>query len=815
MIPGPDCTLCPLHEEASNFVLGAGPMPAEYMVIGEAPGAREDWMAKPFVGPSGDRLNMLLGLAQLKREDVYVTNVVKHRPPGNRTPKVAEVKACAPALIDELVGVRPKVIIAMGGTAIKYFAKKLAVTQEHGFPREVQYSTCKVCMGVVRRRKKRDVVCEACDNMLETAQLVPMIHPAYTMVYKPELWPELVQDFVSMKARLAAGVPVEHDYALVEAGHPYFDTSLPMGFDLETTSVMLEKRLQVHALDVVGYSTSHTPHTAVYSEAREIDSYTTARLEDATAVVVAHNAKFEYTQMQKHEITMRGFEDTKLAAWLLGYRDTRLKVLTRQLLGIEPITYSQATQGRDMGEMTGEEILEYGAADADHTLQLWNVLAPEMDTWGLRELYEEVEKPLIPLLVGIETQGIRVHRTDALRASSYFRGRALMSMVKARKTGLPTGLNSNSGDQFGPWLEQMGAPITERTDVKKNLKTDAKALRECISQDFMPEMLTHILDYREKMKLAGFPTQWVSLSSRDGYLHPAINQCGHYEENTDGGEKGAPPGRVSVSMPNMQQIPHHGRGKSEEYGTFGDRLRKCLGARDGYVLVAADVAQQEPRITAFLAKERRMLASFAEGVPVYAPMAATIYGRTIDKRADEAEWMTTKTFFLAKAYGCEWSKLMEIDPRMGKVQAFSANKHFDEQYPQLPFYGEKVWNFVQANGYARDYFGRVRWFPGVYSPSDQIRQATRREAINFTIQGPAATVIKMAMLKHEELVAEEGLDARLWLPVHDEIISEVKEEQVDDFLALIPEFTKNIMPIDMPMEAQVGYTLGDLVEVED
>ena len=187
-----------------------------------------------------------------------------------------------------------------------------------------------------------------------------------------------------------------------------------------------------------------------------------------------------------------------------------------------------------------------------------------------------------------------------------------------------------------------------------------------------------------------------------------------------------------------------------------------------------------------------------------------IYGREIVKGVDEQEWHTAKTFFLALVYGAGAGKLKEIDPRLSMEQSLSGYKKISERYSGLTHFKNNVYFEIRDKGYARDYFGRIRWFPGIYSAAQHQREAAIREAINFHIQGPAASCIKIAMRKLWDNIHECGLDAHLLLQVHDEVILEVREDQLDNVIELTQTMLDDVMPISFPIEPEVGKVWSEM-----
>lgn len=159
-----------LAEQATNLVMGDGNLDADIVFIGEAPGKNEDIQGLPFVGAAGKFLNTMLEAAGMQRSDVYITNIVKYRPPDNRDPKPDEKKAFWPYLVKQLQIIDPKVIITLGRHSMEYFLPDMKISQIHGEPKRVQFGDKKVV-------------------------IIPLYHPAAAL-YNPQQRQTLIDDFV-------------------------------------------------------------------------------------------------------------------------------------------------------------------------------------------------------------------------------------------------------------------------------------------------------------------------------------------------------------------------------------------------------------------------------------------------------------------------------------------------------------------------------------------------------------------------------------------------------------------------------------------
>ena len=312
----------------SNFVPGEGPIGAEYMFVGEAPGYVENVQRRPFRGPSGKLLDKTLeAWTDLHRKDVYITNICKHRPPKNRTPKTSEMKAYLPSFIEELERVNPRIVITLGGTALKAFDKKAKVSSDHG--------TAKV-----RRLGEWEGI------------VVAWFHPAYAIRFTSifQLWTEDAK-VLAESIRRATAPPFNADYQMItgeEVGELLRQALPPIiGFDTETTSPTRgkNKTFMTGEAEMIGWSVSWKEGERYYIPEPTIHPVMQYFLETEECQVICHNAKFEYKLMKKMGVTMRNFEDTKLAAYLTGEGKTGLKVLAKQWLGGDPETFSDVTKG--------------------------------------------------------------------------------------------------------------------------------------------------------------------------------------------------------------------------------------------------------------------------------------------------------------------------------------------------------------------------------------------------------------------------------------------------------------------------------------
>lgn len=793
----------------SGAVLGDGPMPCKYMFIGEAPGYGEDKAGRPFIGASGQLFNkMLEKYTELRRAGVYVTNVVKHRPPNNRTPLISERRAYLPFLYDEIKRVCPDVIVTLGGVALWAFDSRLKVTSEHGKARHV--SVPDVWDGV----------------------LVPWFHPAYAL-RDPKIVVALHADMVKFHAEIEPHVDKVFDYGLGDEdelvafllGHWQ-----AFGFDTETTSPSRAKVFQTDEAEMVGYSVSLSPHSASYVPQLDVGAGLAGILSSPLWTKIIHNAKFELKVLAKQGIDIHGWEDTATAAYLLGEPRIGLKVLSRQLLGVQPETIKDvwpegvANQPKDVAFERYKREPQYAAADADNCARIWPILAKRLADENLLGVYNDIEKPLTPVLARMEGRGMGVDVircgvvSAALNAPRLTAHDNAMMMID---DVVGTDFNLGSPDQLAQILEDMGAPLKKRTEGKNRYIVDANALRSI--RDWWPEFIDPLLDFRKYTKLVGYVKQWPLLE-RDGRLHTSFNQAGHPEEDGTDPLSAPSTGRLSSSGPNLANIPHH-RARVGEVD-WGQEIRTCLVAAPGNVLMSIDLSQEEPRIVAIAANDTTLLKAFALGQDIYRPATESLYSRVVGE-FDDNHFKTTfdyerfvgKTFFLAWYYGAGAHRLTSLDKEITPALAKNALGTLALAHPARDAYLDYIRQELYDKAVIESLFGRKRWLyqawarryirPGDRWPKGEQWESAVRIGANDRIQATAADILKMSMVEIDNELARRGMVARLVSTVYDEVVLELPLHEVDSAYSIVREIFRTKLPgLDLEVEARVGETWG-------
>ena len=770
-------------------ILGIGPVPADIMVIGLSPEGADGRTLRPFSGLGGKILNRLFEYyTDWRRSDLYITQIIKHPVPDGVTPKVKEITAYLPALFAEIREVNPRIIITLGAPAAHIFDKKMKLSDEHGIARA---STLP-------------------DTWAGTH--VPWFHPLLA-VSSSFVFEQMASDASRLVAEVTRlGQPaIRTDYSLVteaEAVHELMSRWGDIGFDTETTSPRRGGTFMTDEATMVGWSVSWALHQGVYVEAMDFGHGMRTVLESPLWKKICHNTKFEYKLLKRLGVILVNYEDTRLAAYVVGESRTGLKTLTKQTLGIDPISYKEVTGGKQMSDLSAEDITEYAAMDADHALSLWPVYSKRMEDLGVSSIYETLERPLIPVLSGMEARGMLVDVAQCFIVQKELADAIQQTHTEATTAFATLGheISVSSNDQIADALTALAAPIKKRTG-KGRMKVDAPSLETI--RDWRPEIIDPLLTYRKVCKLAAYVENFIILRGPDGRLHTSFNQCGHYEEDGSDVSAGPVTGRISSSGPNLQNVPNHRATLAGVH--WGRKLRDCIVAAPGFTLMSADLGQEEPRIVAVTAHDKTLLRGFAEGLDIYRPATMALYPRTQSEEPDR-EWkkkwedwerFVGKTFFLAWYYGAGSGRLKQMDPALTMADITRGLALLDTAHPARSAFLAETLAMLKEKGYVESLLGRKRWISKVWSQNRKDREDALREAANHRIQGTAADILKIALVRIEKALAK--CQSKLVSTVHDEVILEVELSEVNEVAAILQRAFEGLLP-DVPLilETYVG-----------
>lgn len=514
---------------------------------------------------------------------------------------------------------------------------------------------------------------------------------------------------------------------------------------------------------------------------------------------VAHNAKFDLMVLQQAgmEVSPITF-DTMLAEWLINpdSRNLGLKTLAWVRLGVEmtPIEdlIGSGKKQLSMASLPIERVAPYAAADAVMTLRLMPLLQADLKARNAEKLMDDLEIKLIPVLAQMEENGILLD-VAFFKAFNQELGEMIFALEEEIYRLAGYTFNINSTQQLSDVLFKKLALVPP--DPARKLKsghwsTNAEVLDLLRNKH---EIVNKILEYRELAKLKSTYVEALpeQINPKTGRVHTSFNQVGTVT------------GRIASQNPNLQNIP----ARTE----IGRRVRQGFIAAPGWKLLAVDYSQVELRIVAHIAQDQAMLEAFRKGQDIHATTAAAITDTPLDE-VTSLQRRHAKAVNFGLIYGMSAFGLT----RSTDLTLAEAENFIKEYFKEFP--GVKAWldnTRLQAarDGYVETLLGRRRYFPNLAKGSNpQMRQREEREAINAPIQGTAADIVKLAMVALPDALEKAGLKARMLVQVHDELIFEVPEEELDRSIPVIKELMESAMTLDVPLvcDARAGDNWGEL-----
>jgi DNA polymerase I len=561
--------------------------------------------------------------------------------------------------------------------------------------------------------------------------------------------------------------------------------------DTETTDV------DPNQCELVGMSFALKAHEAYYVPVPGNREEAIALLEkfrpvfaDEQKTIVGQNIKFDLLVLKWYGVELKGkLFDTMIAHYLLE-PDMRhnMDYLAETYLKYRPIPIEAliGKKGKNQGNMADvppEVIRDYAAEDADITLQLYEAFAPKLMEEGLNELYWSIEAPLIHVLAEMEYQGIRIDK-DALKVYSGQLENTLNVLEQEIYKMAGMRFNIGSPKQVGELLfDIMKIPYTGPKTKTGQYSTDEERLSELAGQY---PIAKKILEHRglSKLKSTYVDALPTMINPKSGRVHSSFNQAL------------ASTGRLSSNNPNLQNIPI----KTEE----GREVRKAFVPEDsGHVLLAADYSQIELRLIAEMSGEEAMIEAFQKGQDIHTATAARIYHIPIEEvKSDQRRNAKTVNFSIIYGAGAtNLSKQLGIK----RQEAKELIEEYFRQYQGLKSYMEKVVEGAREKGFVETMLGRRRILRDINSRNSLARSGAERMAINTPVQGTAADMIKIAMIRIHQEMKKGGFQAKMVLQVHDELVFDVPEGEVDSLRRLIMTEMKNALPnLRVPILVETG-----------
>ena len=587
-----------------------------------------------------------------------------------------------------------------------------------------------------------------------------------------------------------------HEYQLVETEEDarrlfdFFITKPILSLDTETTSVNpIDAELVGLSFAVEEGKAFYVAIPAEREKAERIVNIFKPLYESTQILKIGQNIKYDMEVLMNYGVRLAApMFDTMIAHYVLQPEQKHnMDILAETLLGYQTIHIDEligpkGKSQKNMRSLSPADICNYAAEDADVTLRLYNVLKPRLKEADVEDLFYNIEMPLVPVLAEMETNGVLLD-TDALAETS--------KVLTSRMTQIEQEIYELAGHQFNiASPKQVGEVLfgeMKIVDKPKKTKTGQYVTSEEVLQQLRSKapIVDHILEHRGLKKLLGTYVDALPklINPRTHHIHTSFNQAV------------TATGRLSSSDPNLQNIPVRG----EE----GKEIRKCFIPEPGCLFFSADYSQIELRVMAHLSGDKNMIEAFREGYDIHAATAARIYKEKIDDVSRDQRTKAKRANF-GIIYGITVFGLAErLD--ISRDEAKQLIDGYFETFPEVHAYMEKAKELAREHGYAETFFHRRRYLPDITSHNATVRNFAERNAINAPIQGSAADIIKIAMVRIYERFCREGIKSKMILQVHDELNFSVLPEEKEQVEKIVLEEMQNAYPLQVPLVADSGW----------
>lgn len=611
-----------------------------------------------------------------------------------------------------------------------------------------------------------------------------------TVVYTPVTTLDINVQIVDTEEKLADLVRELHQAEIIS-------------FDTETTSTE-EMKAELVGISLAikegeGYYIPTGHRSGTNLPLNQVLAALKGPLTDPKIGKIAHNAKYDYIVLARHGLRVSPLTfDTMLAEFIidpssrsLGLKNLAFNKLGEEMVHIEELI-GKGKKQITMDAVSIESVAPYAVADAEVTLRLLPIQREGLKRVQGEKLLEEIELPLTPVLADMEMTGIAIDLPFFQETGQRLQKR--MTEIEKQVyelVGKP--FNINSTQQLSDVLfKQLGLQPPDRSNktASGHYSTSAGVLDFLRGKHAVVDL---ILEHRElsKLKSTYVDALQAALNTETGCVHTNYSQVG------------AVTGRLSSSNPNLQNIPI----RSEE----GRRLRNgFIASKKGNVLLSVDYSQIELRIVAHMAQDEAMLAAFRAGQDIHTATAAAIFGV---KPEDVTKQMRrrAKAINFGLIYGMsEFGLTQYTDLTLAEAETFV--KTYFQQFPGVKRYLDGIRKQAAQQGYVETLLGRRRYFPVLQTNANrQVKNRAEREAINAPVQGTAADIIKIAMLRIPPALEKAGLRAKMLLQVHDELVFDCPKKELKETARLVQDLMENAFPLSIPLstEARYGVNWGE------
>jgi DNA polymerase-1 len=512
-------------------------------------------------------------------------------------------------------------------------------------------------------------------------------------------------------------------------------------------------------------------------------------LENPNIKKVGQNIKYDWLVFVRNGLDLRGvIFDTMLASYLINpsKRAHSLDQIALDFLDHKTITYADVVgKGKKncgFGQVPIEKAIPYACEDADITLLAKNVLQPKLEEIGLFDLFEKVEMPLVPVLMRMEQTGVSVDTEKLLELSKSFEQR--LEGLESRIFAVAgEEFNIKSSQQLGYILfEKLKLPVQKKTRKKTGYSTDVKVLTVLASHHELPAI---ILEHRTLAKLKSTYADALAnlINPKTGRIHTSYNQTV------------AATGRLSSSDPNLQNIPI----RTDD----GREIRRAFIPRKGWFLVSADYSQVELRILAHYSDDEILIQAFLDDEDIHARTAAEVFqadpATITPELRRQAKAINFGIIYGMSAYGL--SQQLQISQKMAKTYI----DNYFSRYQGVRHYMDHIIKETAREKKTSTLLGRIRFLPDISSPNRNIRQFAERTAINTPIQGTAADLLKLAMIRIDVAFREKNLRSAMILTVHDELVFDVPPDELEEVKTLVKDLMEGVWELKAPLKVNVEW----------
>ena len=588
----------------------------------------------------------------------------------------------------------------------------------------------------------------------------------------------------------------DYDYQLIDTEDKINDflriilTKEIISLDTETTGT------DAMSAELVGMSFSYAENQAFYvpvpqnrEEAQKIVDKFKPVFENEKSIKVGQNIKYDMIVLANYGVAIKGqMFDTMIAHYVLqpelhhGMDYLAEVYLKYDTIKIEELIGARGKNQRNMRDLSPTDIYKYACEDADVTLKLKNILEKELETNGVKELFEEIEMPLVPVLAYIERNGVRID-TEALKETSRNFTIRMHEIEEEIYKLAGTEFNVSSPKQVGEVLFDRLKIVEKAKKTKTGQYVTSEEVLESLKGKH--EIVGKILEHRGLKKLLGTYIDALPelINPKTGRIHTSFNQTV------------TATGRLSSSNPNLQNIPVR--------DDDGKEIRKAFIPDDGCEFFSADYSQIELRIMAHLSEDENMIEAFREEQDIHAATAAKIYKINIDEVSREQR-SKAKTANFGIIYGISVFGLAER-LNVDRKEAKELIDGYFENYPKVKAYMDKSIRSARDKGYIETIFKRKRYLPDINSRNAVVRGYAERNAINAPIQGSAADIIKVAMIRIYKRFMDEGIKSKMILQVHDELNFSVLREEKEKVQQIVISEMEAAYKMKVPLLADCGW----------